>query len=101
MSASLAAPLSGIANPHDLQRQLARADRRRKWRAFSLTLPLLLFLLLTFLIPIAELLKRAVENPEVANALPRTVVALQAWDRTGVPAADAFAAIAIDLGDLP
>ena len=60
-----------------LQRSLSRADRRRKLRAFALTLPLLVFLLLTFLVPIAALLKRAVENPEVANALPRTVVALQ------------------------
>jgi putative spermidine/putrescine transport system permease protein len=100
VSTSLAAPLSGIANPQNLQRQLARADRRRKWRAFALTLPLLLFLLVTFLVPIAALLKRAVENPEVANALPRTVVALQSWDRTGVPSAEAFASIAKDLGAL-
>ena len=86
---------------HALQRQLARAERRRKWRAFSLTLPLLLFLLLTFLIPIATLLKRAVENPEVANALPRTVAALQAWNREGTPEADAFAAVVKDLSALP
>jgi len=101
MSFSLAAPLPGIADPRGLQRQLARAERRRKLRAFSLTLPLLLFLLLTFLVPIATLLKRAVENPEVANALPRTVVALQSWKREGVPAAEAFAALTKDLGALP
>jgi len=98
-TASLA--LTGIADPLALRRQLARADRLRKWRAFSLTLPLLIFLLLTFLIPIATLLKRAVENPEVANALPRTVVALQGWKREGVPEADAFAAITKDLAALP
>jgi len=98
-TASLA--LTGIADPLALRRQLARADRLRKWRAFSLTLPLLIFLLLTFLIPIATLLKRAVENPEVANALPRTVVALQSWKREGVPEADAFAAITKDLAALP
>jgi len=98
-TASLA--LTGIADPLALRRQLARADRLRKWRAFSLTLPLLIFLLLTFLIPIATLLKRAVENPEVANALPRTVAALQDWKREGVPEADAFAAITKDLAALP
>ena len=86
---------------HALRRQLARAERHRKWRAFSLTLPLLLFLLLTFLIPIATLLKRAVENPEVPNALPRTVAALQAWNREGTPEADAFAAVVKDLSALP
>ena len=84
-----------------LRRQLARADRRRQWRAFSLTLPLLLFLLLTFLVPIGALLKRAVENPEVANALPRTVAALDGWDRSGTPAPAAYAAIVQDLGALP
>jgi putative spermidine/putrescine transport system permease protein len=98
-TASLALP--GITDPLALRRQLARADRLRKWRAFSLTLPLLIFLLLTFLVPIATLLKRAVENPEVANALPRTVAALQGWKRDGVPEADAFAAITKDLAALP
>ena len=94
------AALPGLAAPSGLRGQLARADRRRKWRAFSLTLPLLLFLLLTFLIPIAALLKRAVENPEVANALPRTVVALRAWKHVDVPDADTFAALTKDLGGL-
>jgi putative spermidine/putrescine transport system permease protein len=59
------------------------------------------FLLLTFLVPIAALLKRAVENPEVADALPRTVVVLRKWNRVGVPPPEAFAAVAADLGGLP
>jgi putative spermidine/putrescine transport system permease protein len=99
--AGLAPALPGAADPLALRRQLARADRRRKLRAFSLTLPLLLFLMLTFLIPIGALLKRAVENPEVANALPRTVDALSGWNREGVPPAPAFAAVAQDLSALP
>ena len=89
------------ASQPGLRRQLAQADRRRQWRAFSLTLPLLLFLLLTFLVPIGALLKRAVENPEVANALPRTVAALDGWNRSGTPAPAAYAAIVQDLGALP
>jgi putative spermidine/putrescine transport system permease protein len=95
MSAVVAASLP------DLQRQLARADRRRKLRGFALTLPLLLFLLFTFLVPIGALLKRAVENPEVANALPRTVAVLDGWNRAGTPAPEAFAAVVKDLGALP
>ena len=101
MSAVLAPALPAAADLQALRRQLAGANRRRKWRAFSLTLPLLLFLLLTFLVPIATLLKRAVENPEVANALPRTVVALQGWQREGTPETEAFAAVVKDLGALP
>ena len=100
-TATLAPALPGMGDPSALRRQLARADRRRKLRAFSLTLPLLIFLMLTFLIPIGALLKRAVENPEVANALPRTVSALDSWNRQGVPSPAAFAAIAQDLAALP
>ena len=101
MSPGLGAAPPDLQAPAGLRRQLARAERRRKWRAVSLTLPLLLFLLLTFLLPIAALLKRAIENPEVANALPRTVAALQGWNRTGTPEAPAFAALTEDLAALP
>jgi putative spermidine/putrescine transport system permease protein len=97
---ALAAPLPGVADPRALQRMLSRANRRRKLQAFSLTLPLLIFLMLTFLVPIAALLKRAVENPEVANALPRTGAALRQWDRKDTPAPEAFAALVADLGAL-
>ncbi|HKX43320.1 MAG TPA: ABC transporter permease [Burkholderiaceae bacterium] len=90
-----------LGDPRALRRSLARAEARRKWRAFGLTLPLLVFLLLTFIVPIAALLKRAVENPEVANALPRTVEVLARWDRQETPPAEAYAAIVKDLGSLP
>ena len=100
-AATLASHLPAEAPPRELRRALARAEARRKWRAFALTLPLLLFLLLTLLVPIVALLQRAVENPEVANALPRTVRALDGWNRHEAPAAPAYAAIAADLGQLP
>ena len=73
------------ADSQGLKRQLGRAERRRKLWAFALTVPLLVFLLLTFLVPIAALLGRAVENPEIATALPRTVVVLADWDRRDLP----------------
>jgi len=101
MSALVAAPGPQAAALRELPRQLARAERRRKLRAFALTLPLLVFLLATFLVPIAALLKRAVENPEVAGALPRTVVALERWNRQTLPPPEAFAALVADLGNMP
>ncbi len=87
--------------PGALRQALARAESRRKWRAFALTLPLLVFLLLTLLVPIAALLQRAVENPEVANALPATMRALDGWDRKDAPGAPAYAALMQDLARLP
>ena len=81
----------------DLATQLRRAERRRKQRAFALTLPLLAFLVVFFLVPLASLLVRAVENPEVADALPRTGQALARWDRDSPPPAAAYAAVIADL----
>ncbi len=68
--------------------------------ALALTLPLLVFLLLTFLVPIGALLVRAIENPEVVTALPRASALLAKWDRKSEPPAAAFAAIAKDLSHL-
>ena len=68
--------------------------------ALALTLPLLVFLLLTFLVPIGALLVRAVENPEVVTALPRASALLSQWDRKSEPPPAAFAAIAKDLSHL-
>ncbi|MDE2398829.1 MAG: ABC transporter permease, partial [Burkholderiales bacterium] len=100
MNNALAAPPAPVDDPRGLRRALGRADRHRKWRAFSLTLPLLAFLLFTFLVPIAALLLRAVENPEVVTALPRTAAAISGWNREGVPPEACFAALATDLGSL-
>ena len=95
------AAAAAVGDPRALRQSLARADKQRKLRAFSLTLPLLMFLALTFLIPIVVLLKRAVENPEVANALPHTAAVLQDWNREGMPPAEAFASLTRDLANLP
>lgn len=97
-ASALAQPVQANAS---LQRSLSRAERQRKWRAFSLTLPLLVFLLLIFLVPIAALLVRAVENPEVAVSLAGTVEALEDWDRTSTPPTPAYAALVKDLSALP
>ncbi len=83
--------------PGDLARQLRRAERRKRAFAISLALPLLVFLLAVFLIPIGALLVRAVENPEVARVLGNTVEVLDTWDRKSAPPDAAYAAIAKDL----
>jgi len=89
-----------IAGGTDLAQQLRRAERRKKVRAVALTMPLLIFLLVFFLVPLASLLVRAVENPEVADALPRTGQALDGWDRHGPPPDAAYAAILQDLSSI-
>ncbi|MEM9126319.1 MAG: ABC transporter permease, partial [Pseudomonadota bacterium] len=65
-----------------LKQSLARSLRRQKLRALLLVAPLLLFVLLSFIVPIASMLFRSVENSIVQETLPLTVEALQSWDET-------------------
>ncbi len=82
-----------------LKLSLARALRRQKLRALLLICPLLLFILVTFLAPIADMLFRSVENTIVPETLPRTVEALADWDPASgeIPGEPVFAALAADL----
>jgi len=91
--------LPAVGSP-ELRRTLARVQARRRLFALALTLPLLVFLLATLLVPIGALLVRAVENPEVVDALPRTTTLLSKWDRKSEPDAAIFAAVATDLAKL-
>ncbi|MHA3914461.1 ABC transporter permease [Halovulum sp. GXIMD14793] len=62
-----------------LKTSLARALRRQKLRALLLIAPLLLFILVSFILPIGDMLLRSVENQIVERTLPRAVVALNEW----------------------
>lgn len=74
-----------------------RADRPARRAAFRLAAPALLFLLLTFVAPLAALLATAADNPELRSVLPRTVAALAGWNGADVPDEPVFAALAADL----
>ncbi|WP_165665629.1 ABC transporter permease [Metapseudomonas otitidis] len=82
-----------------LKQRLARAERVNRLKSQALILPLLLFLLLTFLVPIGALLYKSVSNPEVVSALPRTVEAIGTWDGKALPAEPVYKALALDLAD--
>ena len=82
-----------------LKASLNRALRREKLRAFLLIAPLLLFILVTFIAPIADMLFRSVENNIVRDTIPRTVQALRTWDpaEDDLPGDEAFLAMYTDL----
>ncbi len=82
-----------------LKTSLARALRRQKIRALALILPLLLFVMITFIIPIATMLFRSVENQIVSATIPEATAALQAWDETSgePPAENVYQALFFDL----
>ena len=77
--------------------KLKRAERRKKLRAALLVAPLAVFLLATFILPIALLLYRSVENPEVPAMLPKTVSALAGWQGQGLPDEAALGVFAQEL----
>ena len=82
-----------------LKRSLARALRVQKMRALMLIAPLLIFVLVTFIAPIGDMLFRSVENQIVANTLPRTVASLSDWDgsQEGAPGEEVFENFYYDL----
>ena len=82
-----------------LKRSLARALRAQKLRALGLIAPLLFFILLTFIAPIADMLFRSVENQIVPETIPRAVAELEKWEATGenLPPEDVFRAFYFDL----
>ena len=76
-------PADGIMRAADgtpLKQSLARALRREKFRSFMLVLPLLAFIVVTFIAPITDMLFRSVENSIVQETIPLTVEALRDWD---------------------
>jgi putative spermidine/putrescine transport system permease protein len=82
-----------------LKISLSRALRRQKIRALALIAPLLLFVVITFIIPIATMLFRSVENQIVSNTMPEATIALEAWDESSgeAPGEDVFQALFFDL----
>ncbi len=80
-----------------LRRALERSMRRRKLTALALVAPLLAFILIFFAFPIAQMMWRSVDNPQIVNALPRTLDALQDWDGTTIPDEPVFAALHADM----
>ena len=82
-----------------LKQSLNRALRRQKLRALALIAPLLIFVLVSFVAPILDMLFRSVENQLISDNLPQTVVILEDWDPNSgeLPSEAVFEAFAGDL----
>ncbi|MCV3269915.1 ABC transporter permease [Roseobacter sinensis] len=82
-----------------LKTSLNRALRRQKLRALALIAPLLIFILVTFIAPIADMLFRSVENQIVSDTLPRTTTLLADWegDSGEIPSPEVFKALYTDI----
>jgi len=94
---STMAPANSVDEQRAAKRRLAKLHRIGRWKALALVAPLFMFLLAVFLVPIAILLSRAIDNREVSAVLPRSAVALAGRADGGAPDAAVADALVADL----
>lgn len=80
-----------------LKQKLAQAQRQAQLKALALIAPLFLFIVISFLVPIASMLVNAFYDPDVHNEMPQTVAAIATWDGKELPDEAVFAAFAADM----
>jgi putative spermidine/putrescine transport system permease protein len=71
----------------------------QRTRAYAIIAPLLLFVVVSFILPLGMILVNSIYDPVIPNGLPRTVHALETWNgaSTQVPPEHVYAALAQDL----
>ncbi|MBP0619235.1 ABC transporter permease subunit [Cupriavidus sp. LEh25] len=69
-----------VADAKSLKARLRNAERAGQMKALLLILPLLAFLLVTFLLPIGSLLMKSFQDPTISQELPRAAAMLREWD---------------------
>ena len=88
-AASASAPAAVAKRPKRL--------RGSRLRAAALALPLVAFIVVTFIAPLGTMLVRSVHAPVVADAMSETVALLGDWDGSSLPAEAVFATAAREL----
>ena len=83
-----------------LEISLKKAERKNKIKAMLLVAPLFLFILITYLMPIGEMLFRSVDDRMITKMLPKTFIAIEKWDGKDLPEEPVYAALYEDLSYL-
>jgi putative spermidine/putrescine transport system permease protein len=79
-----------------LEKSLKKAEKINKFKALLLVVPLLLFLIITYIAPIGELLTRSVDDKMITSMLPETFKAMEKWDGQELPSEEVFASFLSD-----
>ncbi|HEY0211409.1 ABC transporter permease [Acerihabitans sp.] len=88
---------AGALTSATLKQQLYQSQKVYKRRTWLLVAPLLLFILISFVVPIGSVLIKSVANPEVREGLPTLTAALSHWDGAALPDEATFQALISDL----
>jgi len=83
-----------------LEVSLKKAERRNKLRALFLVAPLFLFLVITYLFPLGDMLFRSIDDRMITGMLPKTYKSMEQWDGKKLPEEPVYAAIYEDLSFL-
>ena len=75
-----------------LELSLKKAERKNKLRALLLVAPLFLFLLITYVFPIGDMLFRSVDDRMITQMLPNTFKSLEKWDGKQLPGEETYEA---------
>ncbi len=73
-----------------LKVSLQKSERKNKIRAFLLVVPLLFFILFTFLIPIGDMLLRSVDDSYINTVFPKTFEEYKKWDKQDLPSEELY-----------
>jgi putative spermidine/putrescine transport system permease protein len=97
---STAFPANDVMRAADgtpLKQKLAQTLRREQLKALALIAPLFLFIVLSFLLPIAQMLQNAFYDPDIRETMPQTVAVIEGWDGKELPSEEIFTAFAADM----
>ena len=75
----------------------SKHDLKSRIRPIGLALPLVAFIVITFLIPLGNMVKESVYDAEVADALPKTLQLLKDWDGAEIPSEKVFRTVAEEI----
>ena len=81
-----------------LKISLRRAERKKRIKGLLFLVPALAFILMTFIMPIADMLLRGAYIGEVKELLHHTVISLEDWDGEGIPDESTFHTLAQEIG---
>jgi putative spermidine/putrescine transport system permease protein len=93
-------PVTTLSIPTPLRHALRKSNRSRRLVSLFLIAPLSVYIAAFFVLPIGVMFYRAVANPEVREALPRTAAALLAWqpeNATALPPDPVYRTLANEL----
>jgi len=80
-----------------LKKKLAQALFVSRARAFGLVLPLLIFIVASFIIPILSLMVQGVKNDTYSSSMPASTAIMAEWDGISEPTEAMFEALVLDL----